>query len=340
MTLDASLESIAGFEPVAITTRSGRRESIHQAALVALSFDGSVSFSIGDPDVAVFPRSSIKPLQAFAMVENGLDLPDELLALVCASHDGQARHLDGARRILASVGLDESSLLNTADWPLDGAAMEETIRSGGVKTSLQQNCSGKHAGMLATCRVNDWDVSSYLDESHPLQTRITDAIPDLTGSPVVDVGVDGCGAPAHVISLAGLARAFRAMATGEAGVTGTRIHRAMSSNPLMVGGPRRDVTLIMQGIDGLMAKDGAEGVFAAALPDGRAVALKVADGSNRARPPLMHAALRALGVDVSGVDRSAWLSPVLGHGRRVGKVRIVGSLADFDSSDLDPIVDE
>ena len=340
MDVDTSHESITGFEPVAYTTRSGVRESVHHGALVALSTDGSVSFSIGDPDLAIFPRSSIKPLQAFAMVRSGLDLPDDLLALVCASHDGQALHLDGARRILASVGLDESSLLNTVDGPLDGTTMEETVRSGGVKTSLQQNCSGKHAGMLATCRVNGWDPSTYLDEHHSLQTRITDAIPDLIGSPVVAVGVDGCGAPAHMISLVGLARAFRAMATGEAGATGIRIHRAMSSNPIMVGGPRRDVTLIMQGIDGLMAKDGAEGVFAAALPDGRAVALKIADGSNRARPPLMYAALRALGVDVSGVDPAAWISPILGHGRRVGQVRIVGSLTEFDSSNLDPIVDE
>jgi L-asparaginase II len=89
-----------------------------------------------------------------------------------------------------------------------------------------------------------------------------------------------------------------------------------------------------------MAKDGAEGVFAAALPDGRAVALKVADGSNRARPPLMHAALRALGVDVSGVDPAAWISPVLGHGRRVGEVRIVGALAEFDTAEFNGVVGE
>jgi L-asparaginase II len=126
--------------------------------------------------------------------------------------------------------------------------------------------------------------------------------------------------------LIGLARAFRALATGDAGPDGERIHRAMTSFPHMVGGPRRDVTLVMQGVPGLMAKDGAEGVFAVALPDGRAIALKVADGANRVRPPLMYAALRALGVDVSGVDPSAWVSPVLGHGRPVGEVRIVHSI--------------
>lgn len=319
----------SAYEATAVTVRSGIVESVHHAALVALSADGSIEFVIGRPEMAVFPRSSTKPLQAVAMLQNGLDLPDDLLALVCASHDGRAEHLDGARRILASVGLDETALLNTPDWPLETSSMHDAIRSGGVVTSLQQNCSGKHSGMLATCRVNDWDLSTYLDESHPLQSRITDTVPMLTGTPVEGIGVDGCGAPAHVISLVGLARAFRSIATGEAGGAGRRIHRAMTSFPHMVGGPRRDVTLIMHGVHGLMAKDGAEGVFAAALPDGRAVALKIADGANRARPPLMYAALRALGVDVSAVDRSAWESPILGHGQRVGEVRIVGSLAPF-----------
>ena len=325
----SAIDPLSAFEPTAVTVRSGLRESVHHAALVALSADGSIEFSIGRPDVPVFPRSSTKPIQAFSMVRNGLDLPDDLLALVCASHDGRAEHLDGARRILASVGLDESALRNTPDWPLDTESMHDAIRVGGGASSLQQNCSGKHSGMLATCRTNDWDLAGYLDEAHPLQTCITETFPALTGSPVDGIGVDGCGAPAHVISLVGLARAFRAIATGEAGEAALRIHRAMTSFPHMVGGPRRDVTLIMQGVPGLMAKDGAEGVFAAALPDGRAIALKVADGANRARPPLMYAALRALGVDVSGVDPAAWVSPILGHGRRVGEVRIVGSLARF-----------
>lgn len=313
--------------------RSGRRESMHHAALVALSPDGEIAFSLGDPEIDVYPRSSIKPMQAFAMLENGLDLPDELLALVCASHDGSPDHLVGVRRILSTVDLDPSALRNTPDWPLDDASRIEAIRRHDVESSLQQNCSGKHAGMLATCRANDWDLTTYLDRPHPLQTRITDSIPSLTESPVLGVGVDGCGAPTHVVSLIGLARAFRAIATGEAGPNGSRVHRAMTSYPIMVGGRRRDVTLVMQGIEGLMAKDGADGVFAVALPDGRAIALKVADGSNRARPPLMHAALRALGVDVSGVDPSAWESPILGHGRRVGEVRIVGALAEFDRDD-------
>lgn len=316
------------YAALAVTDRSGVAESVHHAAVVGLDRDGSIAFAFGDAGRPVFPRSSMKPLQAHAMVSAGLDLPDDLLALVCASHDGRPVHLDAARRILSTVGLDESALANTVDLPLDEGESRRVVRSGGAASALQMNCSGKHAGMLATCVVNGWRHDpGYLAVDHPLQRAITDGLPALTGDDVVGIGVDGCGAPAHVIPLVGLARAFRAISIGAAGESGRRVHRAMTSFPEMVGGPARDVTLLMRGIPGLMAKDGAEGVFAAALPDGRAVALKVADGANRPRPPLMRAALRALGVDVSGVDPAAFTSVVLGHGKPVGEVRIVGELA-------------
>ncbi|MEY2641781.1 MAG: hypothetical protein RLZZ368_428 [Actinomycetota bacterium] len=321
-------EPVEAYEPLAVTYRSDILESVHHAAVVGLDRDGSVAFAFGDPLLPIYPRSSTKPLQAHAMVSAGLDLPDELLALVCASHDGRPMHLDGARRILASAGLTESALGNTADLPLDESESMRFVRQGGEPSALHMNCSGKHAGMLATCVINGWGHGpEYLRVEHPLQLAITNGIPALTSAPVAGIGVDGCGAPAHVIPLVGLARAFRAMATGDAGDAGLRIHRAMSSHPDMVGGPDRDVTLLMRGIPGLMAKDGAEGVYAAALPDGRAVALKVADGANRPRPPLMRAALLALGVDVSAVREGTFDSLVLGHGKPVGDVRIVGELA-------------
>ncbi|MBU3689138.1 MAG: asparaginase [Acidimicrobiales bacterium mtb01] len=327
MTNDA-VDPLSGYEPIAASYRSGRLESVHHAAVVALDADGRIAFAAGDPDLEIYPRSSMKPLQANAMLAAGLDLPDELLALVCSSHDGLAQHLDGVRRILASVGLDESALANTPDLPLDDHEASEVLRRGGAQSSLQQNCSGKHAGMLATCVAAGWPRdSSYLREDHPLQRAITDSLPALASSRVAAIGVDGCGAPAHVIGLLGLARAFRNLATGGAGGHGERVHRAMSSHPVMVGGPKRDVSLLMEGVPGLMAKDGAEGVFAVALPDGRAVAMKVADGANRARPPIMQGALSLLGIDTSSVDPAAFASPILGHGRPVGEVRIVGLLA-------------
>lgn len=327
-------EAVDAYVPLAETTRSGRRESVHHGAVVLLGENGSVEFALGDPDVSIYPRSSLKPLQATAMVRAGLTLPDHLLALVCASHDGRPEHLDAARRILASAGLDESALGNTADLPLDTDAAEAVLRRGGRRTALQMNCSGKHAGMLATCVTRGWSHDiSYLDGEHPLQRTVYDTIDELSGG-VAHVGVDGCGAPTHMVSLTGLARAFRAIACGEAGTAGLAVHRAMTGHPVMVGGPRRDVTRVMTGIAGLMAKDGADGVFAAALPDGRAIAFKVADGASRARPPIMRAALSWLGVDLSGVDPDAWRVDILGHGRPVGEVRL---LAPFSGEDTAPV---
>lgn len=328
--MSSTAEPVDAYVPAAVTTRNGVVESVHHAVLVALDRDGGVEFAIGDPTVSVYPRSSMKPLQAHAMLRNGLNLPDDLLALVCSSHDGRPMHLDGVRRILRSVDLDESALANTADLPLDEMESDRVVRLGAVRSPLQQNCSGKHAGMIATCVTAGWPHDpSYLSPDHPLQCEITDGLPALSGEAASAIGVDGCGAPAHVLTLIGLARAFRAIATGAAGPDAERISRAMSEHPEMVGGPRRDVSLLMRGVRGLVAKDGAEGVFAVALPDGRAVALKVADGANRARPPLMRSALVGLGVDISKVDPEAFSSVILGHGAPVGEVRSVGALAEF-----------
>jgi L-asparaginase II len=311
------------FVPVAITRRSGCDESVHFGAVVGLAPNGEIALAIGDRATSIYPRSSNKPMQAVAMVRAGLELPPELLALVCASHDGTPAHLDAARRILATAGLDERSLANTADLPLDEASAEAVLRAGGGPTTLQMNCSGKHSGMLVTSAVNGWPIdSSYLSPDHPLQQHITTTIDGLAAEQHSHIGVDGCGSPAHVISLLGLARGFRSIATGAAGDAGDAVYRAMTAHPEMVGGNDRDVTHLMRNVPGLMAKDGADGVFAAALPDGRVVAMKIADGASRARPPVMIAALRALDVDVSAAEPlvAQW---ILGHGSRVGEVRAI-----------------
>jgi len=260
------------------------------------------------------------------MVASGLSLPPKLLALVCASHDGRAEHLSTAKEILATAGLTESALGNTADYPLDPDAQDAAIRAGGVKTALQMNCSGKHSGMLATCVQNGWDLESYLHVDHPLQQRITEMVPQLAGEEASFIGVDGCGAPAHALSLTGLARAFRSVALAPSSSAAGQVATAIRQYPEMLGGPTRDITLLIQGVPGLMGKDGAEGVFAIALPDGRAIALKISDGANRARPPVMKFALQALGVDVSAVDPRAFDSVIFGHGKPVGSVRVTATL--------------
>jgi len=313
--------------PVAVTLRNGVQESVHHGAVVCLERDGSIAFSAGSPQAIIFPRSSTKPFLATAMVAAGLKLPAKLLALVCASHDGRPEHLQAAREILLSAGLDENALCNTKDFPLDDDAAHELVRVGGVKTSLQMNCSGKHSGMLATCVACGWaHDETYLDQDHNLQLCITKLMPELIGEEVANIVVDGCGAPAHAMTLTGLARGFRAVAMSNIGSPAREVADAMRMHPQMVGGPTRDVSLLMSGISGLVAKDGAEGVYAAALPDGRAIALKIADGANRARPPLMRAALIALGIDISGVDERAFASPIFGHGQIVGEVRVVDNL--------------
>ena len=311
------------FVPFASVTRSGVDESAHFGAVVCLGRNGDIEFSLGDPHAQIFPRSCTKPIQALAMVRAGLSLPPEKLALVCSSHNGEAIHQQTALAILAEFGLDESALGNTHDYPMHTHSAHDAIRAGLPKSALQMGCSGKHSGMVATCVINGWSIENYLEQDHPLQQAITRTVAEVTGHDAFAIGIDGCGAPAHVVELVGLARAMRAMATGAAGESGTQIYKAMSQFPYMVGGKGRDVTTIVSGIEGLFAKDGADAVYAAALPDGRAVALKMSDGFGRGSQTVLLAGLRKLGVDVSHVDNSI-VENVYGHGKPVGSVRAIG----------------
>jgi L-asparaginase II len=305
--------------------RSGFVEGHHYGSVVALAADGSVDWSVGDVTSPILPRSSNKPLQAVGMVDLGLDLPSDLLALACASHSGEPIHIDGARRILQSVGLDASALQTPPDLPLDDDERDAWLRDGLGREPIAMNCSGKHAAMLATCVVNDWDLATYRDPGHPLQRALADAFAALSGEPVVATAVDGCGAPLFSASLVGLARGFAALATATEG-SGHRVAEAIRAHPAMVSGTRRDERTLLAAIPGAIGKAGAESCYAVALPDGRAFALKTDDGAMRARPVVMAAALRRSGVDVEpGVDteavRSTGIHTLLGGGEPVGVVR-------------------
>ncbi|CAN5366644.1 asparaginase [soil metagenome] len=312
-----TVELVPAYVPLAATSRSGFDESVHWGAAVVTAPDGSVVCAVGDPNVIVYPRSALKPVQADAMVTAGLDLEPELLALVGASHDGSPRHIDGVRRILAGVGLDEQALRTTPALPFDRDEATAVLRAGGGPLPVTMNCSGKHAGMLATCVTAGWPTEGHLEAGHPLQRHITTSVGAALG-PVAHVGVDGCGAPTHAVSLVGLATGVGRLAAG----TGA-VYRAMTNHPDMVGGPTRPVTCFIRGVVGLLAKDGAEGVFVAALPDGGALAVKVADGSARAVSPVVLALLPLLGVPAEVLDQMAPSveQSVLGHGRPVGSVR-------------------
>jgi len=309
-------------ELLAEVVRSGFVEGQHRGSVVALGADGSVVLSAGRPDLPVFPRSSNKPMQAVGMLEAGLDLGGELLALACASHSGEAFHIEGVRRILAAAGLREEDLRTPPDYPVDETEKLSYAVAGGAPVPIAMNCSGKHAAMLATCVTNGWPRRTYRDADHPLQLALLATVERLAGERVAAVGVDGCGAPVFALTLTGLARSFAAIAVAPEGTAEHRVATAIRSHPVWLGGTRRDVTRLVAGVEGLIAKDGAEGVYAAAMPDGRAVALKVDDGGQRARPPVMVAALRALGVEAAVLDELAE-HVLLGGGLPVGSLRCV-----------------
>ena len=330
MTADPRVAPVArGAVPLAEVVRGDLVESVHPGHLVLLDGDGVPALVLGDADAVVWPRSSVKPFQAVAMLRHGLVLPPRLLALAAASHDGEPDHLAGVREILAGAGLDEQALRNTPDMPLSPPAAFAWQVEHGHPASVTQNCSGKHAAMLATCVAAGWDTSTYLDVDHPLQVAVRDVVAELTGVPVEHVTVDGCGAPLFSTTVLGLARGFARLAAAPSLAPASpeaQVARAMSAFPEMVAGPRRDATRAMRAVPGLVAKDGADGVYGAGLPDGSALAFKVLDGASRPRPAVLAAALRRLGAPaVPGADVAALDAlgdvPVLGGGRPVGRVR-------------------
>ncbi|MEV7635167.1 asparaginase [Pseudarthrobacter enclensis] len=314
--------------PLVAAVRSGMVESIHYGSGIALLADGSAAATAGDPEAPFYPRSSLKPLQAVAMVRAGLDLPKDLLALAAASHSGDKRHRDGALRILELHSLSITDLENSTDLPYGTAEREEWLRNGGGATQLTQNCSGKHAAMAATCAINGWPVRGYLEPSHPLQQLVAATVTELTGEEPAAVSTDGCGTPLFAHSLRGMARAFGRIAHAAGGQNGTSddggpasrsaeaaIGLAMQQHPHMVAGEGRDVTELMRLLPGSVAKDGFEGVQLVGLADGSAVAVKISDGGDRARMPATVRLLGALGLDTEPFAATA---PVLGGGQPVG----------------------
>jgi len=340
----AAAVTLPRHEPLAFQTRNGMVESVHYGSLIAVAPDGSTLLSAGEPQAAFYPRSSLKPLQSVAMVRAGLDLPADLLALTAASHSGAERHLDGASRILELHGLTPAALENSTDLPYGVREREEWLRSGGRPTQLAQNCSGKHAAMAATCVINGWPVQGYLDPSHPLQKLVAETVTELTGEEPAGISTDGCGTPLFALSLAGMARAFGRLAAAglQDGIFDggppapenpeAAVAHSMRRHPEMVAGVGRDVTDLMRLLPGSLAKDGFEGVQLVGLPDGRAVAVKISDGGDRARMPVTVRALEAIGVDTSDLAGIA-TGVVLGGGRPVGLLQA----ADF--SPLSPTDD-
>ncbi len=307
--------------PLADVTRSGFVESVHYGSVIALGPDGAPLVDVGATRVPVFPRSSNKPMQALAALHAGLDVAPADLALVCGSHRGEPEHVERALALLARNGLGEDDLQCPPDLPGDETARRAVLRAGGPERRVYMNCSGKHSGMLAACVAAGWPTATYRDPDHPLQQLVRATIGEIAGEPVAAVGVDGCGAPVMAVSLEALARAFGRLAAAAPGTPERRIADAMRAHPHLVGGSGQDDTVLMAGVPGLLMKGGAEGVHAAGLPDGTGIAVKISDGSARARMPVLCAVLRSRGVTGAALDAVGTV-PAFGGGRPVGEVRV------------------
>jgi len=305
---------------LADVVRSGFVEGHHRGSVVVTDPDGSVSWSVGIVDQPMFPRSSNKPMQAVGMLRHGLPLDGKLLSLAAASHSGEPFHVDGVREILALAKLDESALQTPPAYPIEDAVRDAWVRAGHGQESVVMNCSGKHAAMLLTCVTNGWPIDTYRSPDHPLQQAIRSAVEDIAGEKVSYVAVDGCGAPILAISLAGLARSFGLFAAAAPGTLEAKVKDAYRAYPEYASGSTRDEAALMRAVPGLFCKVGAEAVYAVGLEDGRGIALKIEDGTPRARAVVMAAVLRKLGLEHEVIDQQSQF-PLLGGGVEVGSVR-------------------
>jgi L-asparaginase II len=300
---------------VAEVVRSGFVESVHHGSVAVLGGGPSR----GDVTSPMFPRSANKPLQAVGMLRAGLRPRDPAdLALISGSHFGEPLHVRRVKEILEAAGLSPAALRCPPSLPLAEDARNDWLRRQGGPERILMNCSGKHAGMLATCVANGWPLESYLDPKHPLQVALAATVADLTGESIAAVGVDGCGAPLFAFSLTGLARAFQRLVEAPDGSPERRVADEMRAHPELVAGTGADDTVLMGAVPGLLAKGGAEGVVAVALPGVGALAIKIEDGAHRARTPVLLDELRRLGVAVPVIEEL-----ILGGGEPVGEVRAV-----------------
>lgn len=270
----------------------------------------------------------MKPLQAAGMLSAGLDLRGRLLALAAASHSGEPFHARGVREVLELTGTGVHALQCPEDWPYGEQARIDHIASGGGKQRVLMNCSGKHAAMLRTCSLNDWPLEDYLDPAHPLQVHLREEVGRMAGCEPAPSSTDGCGAPLWGVPLVGLARAFAGLAEDP---HGAEVVAAFGEFPEYAGGTGRDVTNLNRGVPGLAAKDGAEAMQTMSVQIGErryGVALKIADGGQRARPVVAAAVLARLGVDAPVVrEQLRW--PVLGGGEPIGAIEPAPALAEF-----------
>jgi L-asparaginase II len=323
--------------------RGARVESAHVGVVVVADAQGNVVASAGDPEHFAYYRSSAKPFQAVPLVESGaadaFGLTARELALSCASHAGEPHHQAEVLGLLHKIGLDERALQCGAPLPGDRGESARVILDPAARSPLQCDCSGKHAGILATCQHLGELIDDYVSLDHPAQQRILAVMADVLDVPTEEIVIatDGCSLPTFGSTMRSFARSWAVLAdptraTGPAAKHAaalTRLRDAMMAVPENVAGERKLVTDLMRaGKGSIVAKSGAEGLLCLGLPErGLGVAIRVWDGSFRSHPMLALSVLQqlaALTPGVAAVIRAAY-SPVISNhnGRPVGEIRPV-----------------
>ncbi len=329
-----------GSGPVGVRVwRGSEVESLHRVH-VAVARDGRLVARHGEPETRAFMRSAAKPIQVLPLVEEGLvdalGLTDEELAVAAASHNAEPFHLAAVGSLLEKAGLEPGQLQCGPHEPMYPPAAEALRAAGLEPTPMHNNCSGKHAAMLATCRAKGWPLETYLDPEHPLQRRIRGTLAELAGVDEARIGVavDGCGAPTFALPVVAMATAFAALADADARRDGERAQAvgrvldAMAAHPEYVAGTDRLCTALMACAGArVVAKTGAEGVYCAVLRgaggEPRGLALKVADGAHRAQDVALVALLDGLGaLPADDETLSSWRRAVVTNraGRSVGRI--------------------
>jgi L-asparaginase II len=286
-------------------TRGGMVESRHRGIAAIVDADGHVVALWGDFERPVYARSAIKSLQAIPLVESGaadaFGVSDEELALACSSHNGEARHTSLVSAWLERIGCTPADLECGTHLPYDEATAYALIRAGRMPSTVHNNCSGKHTGMLATARHKGEPTAGYIRFDHPVQQRIMGVLEQMTAQDLSAApwGVDGCGIPTIAIPLGSLALAMARLADPQdlpdrRAEAITRIRQAWGKHPYLIGGRGTFDTRMMEAVNGqALIKIGAEGVMCAVLPElGLGIALKIEDGAGRAAGIAMAALLR------------------------------------------------
>lgn len=304
-------------------------ESVHAGHAVIADATGQIVAAWGDPGAVIFPRSSMKMIQALPMVEAGMPISSERLALACASHQGAPRHVALLQGWLDDLGAGEADLLCGSEPSRNRALRHEMLRDGRAPTQVHNQCSGKHAGFLAFARHLEAGPD-YVAADHPVQAAVRERFEALTGTPVAGAGIDGCAAPAFATTVTGLATAMARFAAARAGWSPAenaiaRLRDAMAAHPDLLAGEGQSVTDLVRAAGGqAIVKSGAEGVYVAILPKlGFGAALKIADGADRAAEIAMTALLVHLQVVEAADPRIArWSSRAIRNraGQVVGQI--------------------